>query len=478
MSIEKQTIVGLKWNALSRLTSQLINWAITLVVLRLLAPSDYGLMAILSVFIGLLANIAELGLGSSLVQARTLSTQEIESVTGLVIVANAAAFLFMVLVAPLIAWFYSAPRLTHLTQVAALQFLFNALCTVPQALAYREMQFGWLALVDMFAAIAGGGASIALAWHGAGVWALVLGNVVQGLVRALLLSRGKLPRASFRREGMRSHVEFGSLVTVLRLVSQLVSQSDIIIAGRILNPQAIGLYSVSLHVATLPMQKIMGTVNMVAYPAIAKLQHERERLRQRMLEATRLLLLVAIPLLWGMSATAPELVEFIMGPKWSGATRPLQVVCLVVPLQMLNAVYSTAALGLREMRVSVYNQVVSALVLPAAFFIGAKWGVNGLAYAWLVAIPAVFVLRLPGTIRTVNVTPRDLLRVSWVPFAAAAVMYVLVSVSRFYLGGVLPGIRLALLVLVGVCGYVGATLLVDRQVVPEVRRFLAALRGN
>jgi teichuronic acid exporter len=139
MSIERDAVAGLKWTGLSKLTSQLINWGIILVVLRLPAPSDYGLMAILSVFIGLLTNVAELGLGASLVQARDLSRQEIVNVAGLAIVANAAAFLCLALAAPLIARFYSEPRLTLLTQVAALQFLFNALATVPQALAYREM---------------------------------------------------------------------------------------------------------------------------------------------------------------------------------------------------------------------------------------------------------------------------------------------------------------------------------------------------
>ena len=477
MSVEREAIAGLKWSGLSKLASQIITWAITLVVLRILSPSDYGLMAILSVFIALLASVAELGLGASLIQSKELSREEIESVTGLVVVANLAAFLLLLISAPLIAAFYSEPRLTLLVRIAAFQFVFNALATVPQALAYRDMRFGWLAFVDLLVTTLGGVITILIAWHGGGVWALLLGNLAQNLLRALMLTYGNLPRLSFTRRGMRGHVEFGTVVALLRLIMQVINQSDVIIAGRLLGPQAVGLYSVSLHFATLPMQKIMGTINQVAFPAVSKLQLEPERLRRRMLEATRLLLHVVVPLLWGMSATAPDLVHIVMGEKWSGAIRPMQVVCIAVPFQLLNAFYSTAALGMRDLRTNVYNVIVSAAILPGIFFLGARWGVNGLAYAWMTAIPVVFLLRLPGTIKSVNVTPKDMFLVMWAPFLAAALMYGAVTIGRVILVGDPAWIRVIVLVGIGALCYIGVTLVIDRRAVRDAAHFLAALRA-
>ena len=187
-------------------------------------------------------------------------------------------------------------------------------------------------------------------------------------------------------------------------------------------------------------------------------------------------MLITVPLLWGMSCTAQEFVAVVMGAKWLQAVRPLQTICLVIPLQMLNAVYSTAALGVRNVRANLYNLAASAAVLPAAFLVGAQGGVNGLAYAWLIAIPLVFVFRLPGTMRSVGVRPGDLLTVAWSPFTAAAMMYLVVTVSRGILGGV-PGVaRLAILVAVGVCTYCVVLALIDRRALPDVTRFMGAIR--
>src|SRR4029453_5868034 len=100
------------------------------------------------------------------------------------------------------------------------------------------------------------------------------------------------------------------------------------------------------HVATLPMQKIMGVVNQVALPAVSRLQSDLPRLRARLVEASRLLTFASVGLLWGLSSVAPEFVRIVMGSQWHDAIYPLRVICLVVPLRMLNAIFSTSTIGL------------------------------------------------------------------------------------------------------------------------------------
>ena len=476
MTVEKQVLAALKWTSLAKLVGQVISWGVTLVVLRLLLPADYGLMAIVSMIITVLAGIAELGLGASLVQAPQLNRDDLGAVTGAVIILNLSTGALVVLLAPLAAWFYAEPRLTLLIQCASLHFLLNALGTIPQAVAYREMNFRWLALIELAAVVTSGFATLGLAWNGYGVWALLLGSLLHNFIRSALLLR-RMPRPIFRRQGLRRHVTFGGTFTAARLVAQVVYQSDIFIAGILLSQQAIGLYSVSLHLATLPMQKIMSVINQVTLPAVAKLQNDRERLRLRMIEATRLLTVFSLPVLWGMSAVAPEFVATIMGPKWAGAVFPLQAVSLVIPMRMLNIVYTTAALGVGIMWVNVVNTMASAIVLPLAFYIGGHWGVDGLALAWLVAIPCIFVFRLPKVLRTVDIHPSDLVACLRAPVVAGAVMYAAVGLARLACEGLTPAIRLAPLIVVGAGAYIGAVLLLDRRIVPDVLRVVRAMRA-
>jgi O-antigen/teichoic acid export membrane protein len=474
MTVEKQVLAALKWTSLAKLVGQVISWGVTLVVLRLLLPADYGLMAIVSMIITLLAGIAELGLGVSLVQAPQLTRHDLSAMTGAVIVLNSSIGALVVLLAPLAAWFYAEPRLTLLIQCASLHFLLNALGTIPQALASREMNFRWLAWVELVAVVTSGLATLGLAWDGYGVWALLLGSLVQNFIRtAVLLLRG-MPRPVFRREGLRRHVTFGGTFSATRLVTQVVYQSDIFIAGILLSQQAIGLYSVSLHLATLPMQKIMGVINQVTLPAVAKLQNDRERLRLRMLEATRLLTVFSLPVLWGMSAVAPEFVAAIMGPKWAGAVFLLQAVCLVLPMRMLNIVYTTATLGVGAMWVNVVNTTASAILLPLAFYIGGHWGVDGLALAWVVAIPCVSFFRLPKMLQTVDIRPSDLVVCLRAPAVAGASMYAAVGLARLVCEGLTPAIRLAPLIVVGAGVYIGTVLLLDRGIARDILRVVRA----
>lgn len=478
MSIEQQTASALKWTGLAKLVSQVVSWSATLIVLRLLAPEDYGLMATVAVIITVLAGVAELGLGASVVQSARMSRDDLAAVSGVVILFNIAIGVLVVACAPLIAWFYNEPRLTLLIQVASLSFLFNAVSTIPQSLAYREMAFKWLAAVDVSAVVASGALTLFLAWQGYGVWALILGMQVQNAVRAAMLLRMRQPRPAFHFRGVSRHLAFGGATTACRFVVQLVYQADILIAGRVLSPQALGVYSVSLHLATLPMQKIMSIVNQVAFPAVARIQHDAERLRMRMLQASRILTTFSIAALWGMSSVAPELVNLVLGPQWKGAVLPLQVVCVVVPVRMLNMVFMTASLAVGNVRVNLHATIVSALILPIAFLVGSMYGgVNGLAWAWGIAIPLVAVAHMKRMLESVSITIPEFLRELRWPALAGCTMYAAVSGIRQLMEG-LPGYAtLPVLVAAGAAAYIGALRLLDKGSLGELRRMAVALRS-
>lgn len=471
MSIERQTLSALKWASFAKATSQVIGWAVTLVVLRLLHPEDYGLMALVSVVIAVFGNVAELGIGAAVIQAPDISREELAQVSGLVTLVNLAVFALVVAGAPLLAAAYDETALATLVQVAALQFPISSLATLPQALAQRDLDFRRLAWVEMAAVVVSSLLTLALAWYGAGVWALVAGGLSLATVRTLMLLRHGFVRPSFRLAGARRFLPVGGAVMFGRLTWQVVYQSDVLIGARRLGPDAIGLYSVALHLATLPMQKIMTVLNQVALPAAAKMQDDMQLLGRRMVAASRLLTVFSVPVLWGMSAIAPELVAAVLGPRWAGAVFPLQAISLVVPLRMINATFSTAAIGVGQAATDFRNNLAIAVVLPAAFYVGSSWGVDGLAASWLVAIPLLFLLNFHRLARAVSVDVKDLARAIWRPAVAGAAMYLAVSAARLPLADLAALARLPLLVGVGAVAYLAVLQPLD----PGVRRDLLAL---
>lgn len=454
-SIERRALVALKWAGFAKLTGQLISWASTLIVIRLLNPEAYGLMALVSVVISVLGNIAELGIGAAVVQAREIGRGDMAKISGLILIVNGALFAALVLAAPLFALAYGDPTLTALIQVAAIQLPITAIATIQQALAQRELDFKWLAWVELSTIVAAAAVTLLLAWLGFGVWALVLGSVANALARTIVVLQRGFVWPSFRLAGVGSYLKIGGGVTIGRLIWQLVYQTDVLIGARRLGTGPIGVYSVSLHLATLPLQKIMMTINQIALPAVARLQDEPERLRLRMIDATRLLTVVSVPTLWGLSAVAPELVHVVLGPKWADAVLPIQLIALVAPLRMISATFATAAVGIGRIGLDIRNNVQTAIVLPTSFFVGTFWGVTGLAASWLVAVPLLFALNVPGMARAVSVRLVDIVRALARPVAAGVVMLAAVAGGRLVFDFAPGPVLLFLLVGLGAIAYLG-----------------------
>jgi O-antigen/teichoic acid export membrane protein len=478
MSIERQVVAGLKWSAAGKLIAQTFSWIVTLVVVRLLSPDDYGLMALGGVIVTTIAAVAELGLGASLVQAKDISRDELARVAGTLTVINFACALALVLVAPLLAELFALEKLADVVRVCALQFVLNAIDAVPQSMAYRQMRFKWLTAVDLGAALVTSVITLALAIAGAGVWALVIGSVSGGAVRsALLVTQGTAVMPEFALRGMSHHLRFGGAVTVSRVLWQLAHQFDVMIAGRVLTQEAVGVYVVALQLANIPVQKAMSVVNQVAFSTISRLQGELPRLRTRLLEAIRLLFFVGIPILWGVSSVAPEFVEVLLGERWLAAVFPLQVASIIAPLRMLSAVLSTAIAGVGRADLDLRNTLVVFVIFPVAFVCGVHWNVDGLAAAWVAAVPITFAINWPRTWRTLGIDLHSIFSASRAPVIAGLAMYATVWAGRLAMNDQSALVRFPILAAAGAAVYLALVSILDRTVWTDLRRLLSALRG-
>jgi O-antigen/teichoic acid export membrane protein len=478
MDVEHKTVVALKWSVLAKLLGQLISWGVTLIVLRLLAPADYGLMAIVTVIVSIIAGLAEFGFGASLIQAPKLDRRELSRIAGALGALNIGCGVLVAAAAPLAAAWLGEPRLELLIQISALQFLFAAIEIVPQALVHRELDFARVARIEIAATVVGSLGTLALALAGAGVWALVLGGLAGTVARAsAFVLLGGFVWPSLDLKGIGHHIRFGGIVTVTRMFWQITYQMDTLIAARFFSRETLGLYSVAMHLATLPMSKAMGIVNQVAFPAVARLQDELPRLRLRLLESLRLLAFIAIASLWGTAAVAEEFVDVVLGEKWHAAETALQLVSAVAPLRMLMAVLATALAASGHADLELRNTIASALILPASFAIGVHWGLNGLAASWLIAVPVICVVNFRRTAGPLGLTVGDVIGAVRGPLIAGAAMFAAVSLVRLCLAGYEEAVRLPVLIVTGALAYLASAWALDRGIWIDVRRVAAALRG-
>jgi teichuronic acid exporter len=474
-AFRSRVLSGLAWTGGAKLLGQLLTWGITILVIRKLEPADYGLLSMAAIVGSFLTLLAEAGLGTALVQLRDPSEVILRRVFGAIVVVDLSLFLFQMAAAPAIAGFFDEPRLTPMIRVLAIQFLLMIFISMPVSLLSRELDFKRQSIVDLLSGLVASVSTLAMVLADWGVWSLVLGNVFSTVFRAVAINVvAPFPKwPEFSLENLRELVLFGGQVTGSRILWFAYSQADVLIAGKVLGKELLGFYSVSMHLASLPVQKISAVLNQVAFPAFAHAQHDTAAVAYYLMKAFRILSFFSFPILWGMSSVAPELVVVVLGDKWQQAIVPLQLLPLVMPLTILSPFLNSAFQGIGRGGIVFSNVLTACLVMPVLLFAGAHAGLIGLALAWVAGFPVVLLINLKRMLPEVGLRLRDCVRAVSPSLLSAAAMFGVVSISRSLVSGlVAPSGVMALLVAMGCISYASFSWVMNRAGIAEIVELL------
>lgn len=475
MSFRARVLTGLFWTAGARLLSQVFAWAVTIIVIRLLSPGDYGLLAMATVLISFLLLTAELGLGPAIVQATEIDETALKRVFGAVLLMNGFLLVLLFSAAPLVATFFAEDRLTSVIRVLALQVVPVAFSVIPGAQLQRRLDFKRQSVIAFLSVVVSGVLTLIFALWGFDVWALVIGSLAGSVCTAVGLNIVSPFRhwPQFAVRGTGALIVFGGNITASRLLWFFYSQVDILIVGKLLGKEMLGYYTVAMHLASLPVQKVSAIFNEVAFPAFAQVQKDRGIVAGHLLKGVRLLSFVSFPVFFGISSVAPEAVLLLLGPQWTAAILPLQVLALVMPLRLISNFLPSAVDGIGRPDISLKNLAWSSLIMPLAFVAGSNWGLVGISVAWVAAFPVVFVANVSRVLAALGLRVFVLLRTVAVPAISSVAMYGLVAATRhMYPPDTASANALAILVASGVLGYGLLVFAFNRQGVRELMGLL------
>ena len=227
MVMRHQILSGLKWTAGAKFGGQIITWAVTIMVMRLLSPEDYGLLAMATVFVVFMLMISEAGISPALVQKETIDENSLRQSFGIVIVMNLSLILILNFFAPVIANFFGDEQLVLILRALSLQFIFVAITTIPSVLLKRKLKFKSMSLIFLATTVLGSFLTLAMAVAGYGVWSLVFGSIFIGFSRAIIMNVVEPFRLfpKFSLQGMRSILLFGGNITLSRLLWLFYNQA-------------------------------------------------------------------------------------------------------------------------------------------------------------------------------------------------------------------------------------------------------------
>jgi O-antigen/teichoic acid export membrane protein len=465
------------WRSGSQVLSQIVQWAATFLVIRILDPRDYGLFAMCQVVLALLALLNGYNLASGFIQAREVSEREVRQFFGMLVLMNGAMALAQLALSPLAAAYYREPVVGQMLRVQALMFLAIPFIVLPQALLSRRLDFRHQARANITASVASAGTALGGALSGWGVWTLVAAPAAMYAVRAAMLtwSARALVRPLFDFRGAGGLARFGGLMVLGEFLWFIQTQADIFIGGRMLSAHALGLYTTALFLAQIFNAKVIPPLNEVAFSAYARIGDDRDAVARAFLRSARAIMAAALPFYVGLFLTAEPLVLVVLGEKWSGTVPVVRLLALAMPFMTLQVLLAPACDAMGRPGVGVRNGVVGAVLFPLAFFLGAQHGAAGLAWAWALTYPLYLAICLTRMLPVLGIAVGRLADTLTPPLTAALGMGLGVHLAGQVLPTAEPPVQLALSAALGIALY-GAWLLLFARA--TWRELVGLVRGG
>lgn len=473
VSFKRKVISSFLWMGTGSFAGQVLSWVATIFVMRLLSPSDYGLLAMCTSFLMIVTLMSELGINASIVRAREISHLQIQKIFGFGILMSLVGGMACYAAAPVLAEFYHESRLVPLIRMLSVNFVLSIFYMIPESIYIRSMNFRVKAMIDISAQIGASMTTLILALIGAGIWALILGLLASNIIKSIGYNVvcAAWVRPHFNYKGAGEFIKYGLLITGSRFFYYLYAISDSVIIGRFLGNHLLGVYAIALNVALLPSEKLLPIVNQVTFASYSRIQNDADRIMKNVLRATGTVAFACFPLFYGMASVAKEALPLILGAKWADSIVPFQMLCLILPMRMLTPILEQAVVAVGAARVNVINNALTLLVMVSAYVIGVQSGIQGVCVAWLLAYPVVFFITARRGLKALNIPARKYISTIYFPLVASALMLTALTVLEKTMIPIKPVISLSILISLGISIYFILTFLFKRDSL-DILKFL------
>ena len=370
------------WQLLSKGINMALQMATTIILARLLMPADFGILAMATMVTGLALIFQDLGLGQALVQRKAIRREHTSSAFWGTLVMALLLYAGVFLSAPLVADYFSEPRMVPVLKLIALIFLLSPFAVVPRALLQRELDFKTPFFAGLASSIAYGSVGITMALLGYGYWALVGGALASGLVAtsALCILTRYLPPLVPSFRGIKDLYGFGVGITGIAIGHYIAEKIDYFAIGRRLDSNALGLYTHAYSFVTYPAL-LAGSIAPIFFPAFSKMQDDHPRMQNAYGRVTTLLAIIFFPALAIAIISAPELIPTVFGEQWRPAVVPAQIMVMIGMFKIVSTPASAVIKATAHVYGSAWRQFLYGALIGTGAWFAAPHGIVAVAVA-------------------------------------------------------------------------------------------------
>lgn len=341
-SLTNQTVKSVVWSAVERFSVQAIQFVITIILARLVAPSEFGLIAMLAIFIAIAQSFVDSGFSSALVQKKNRTETDFSTVFYFNIAISILVYIVLFLSAPYIALYYREPLLELICKWMGLSLIIQGLSVVQIAKLTVLLDFKTQAKASLIAVIISGFLGVSLAYYGYGVWALVVQSLLNNLLNTFLLwvFARWIPKFIFSWHSLKTLFLFGSKLLLSGLLSTIYMNLYTLVIGRKYTAMDVGYYNQASLTTRFPSVSLMAIISRAIYPIQCKIQDENELLYSSFIQYLRMSCYIIFPIMMGLAVVAKPLVLVLLTDKWlpmSYLLSVLSVAYLLNPIMVLNS---------------------------------------------------------------------------------------------------------------------------------------------
>ncbi len=391
VSLTQKTVSGMFWSFSDSIAGQIIQFIVGLILARILTPSEFGLIGMITVFLAISQSFIDSGFGQALIRKPEASELDYSTVFFFNIIVGVVFFGLFFFLAPPIARFYKEPELQSLTRVLSIILIINSFGLIQRTILTKNIDFKLQTKITVISAIISGSVAIYMALNDFGVWSLVWKSLIGYFLQTLLLwgfSKWR-PRFIFSIQSFRELFAFGSKLLVSGLIDTIYRNIYPLIIGKFFSAEELGFYSRADQFNKLPSQNITGAVQRVSYPSLSLVQDEPDKLKSGYKKIISSTMFITFFIMLGMAAVAKAMILVLIGEKWLPAVPYLQLLCLggmLFPLHAINLnMLKVKGRSDLFLQLEIIKKLLAIPVILAGIFLGINAMLAGMAVLSFVA---------------------------------------------------------------------------------------------
>ncbi len=460
----KKTIGNLMWQFFQRCGAQVVTFVVSIILARLLEPTVYGTIALVTVFTAILQVFVGSGFGTALIQKKDADDVDFSTVFYFSSGISVLLYAIMFFTAPLIAKFYDISTLTPIIRVLSLSLVLSGVTTVHGAYVSKTMQFKKYFFTSLGGTIASAVVGIVMAYRGYGVWALVAQQLVSQATSSLILwcIVKWRPTKAFSFQRLKGLFSYSWKILVSGLLDTGYNEARSLIIGKKYTTEDLALYNKGKTFPSLVVDNTNGAINSVLFPTMAQVQDDKAQVKSMTRRAIKTSVYIMAPLMIGMAVCAEPMIRLLLTEKWLGCVLFLQIFCVTYLFYPIHTANLNAIKAMGRSDYFLGLEIVKKIIGLAAILITMWISVEAMAYSLLVTT-------LLSSI--INAFPnKKLLNYSWLEQMKDIIPYIglacLMGVPVYFIGFLsLPTIVvLALQVLSGAIIYIGLSALFKLEI--------------